>query len=503
VALGLAGFGLAVHALAPARLVMVYTGYTQTHALVACEPLRYGAGANWLYGPLLHAFGLDHTTVQAANRVLGLLTVLALAALARRLAPQRLSLPAIVAAMALTAPLLWRDHASESILVGGALLFVAALYGLAEAAATQRTWPLLAATACAVAAALTRPELGLALAPAAVIVLVHLRPRAPWRWWLSLGLAAAAAAAIAGVHVGHVRETVAALTATDALPGLARLGDRLLDDVLSLDGLHVAWAYGPALLVPLLAAAAVARGERALALGLVLVALGWAAVTRVDLPEVSIPRVHAPLWLLLALVGGLGAHALTEAAARRSRRLGVWTAGLLALGWLASAAPTLPTLYAPTNADTEEALIRQSLASLPRQAPSCLATLGYGDAPPPGKTHRFFPGYLLADRGAPVRLDRLADIDPGRAACGAGSFALLGMRCYMRLREGDDAGPPPPGAEPVQACREARARWVLEPVIAWDAPNFGDVAFPMYPAAPRLTVGLYRVVTSRASPPAP
>jgi hypothetical protein len=485
-----AAVALLSHLLAPSRLVMVYDGYAQTQALVAMEPLRYGAGANWLYAPFVAGWP-DHAAVQWANRLYGLTALVALWALAARLWPARPALPALLAALTATAPLLWRDHASESILVAPMALLLLGAFGVA--AARDRVFPLLLAAPCLAAAALSRPEFGPAAVALSALVVLSQRPRWPARAWLAAALITAAALSLAPPHLALVRHVVAWLVETGALPGLDGLWPRASRDLLTLGGLNVVLNVGPALLVALLAASLLPRRDRWLAAGLILVALAWAALTRVDLPDISIPRVHAPPWLLFALAGALGADVLWAASARlRARHARPVGVGLLALAWLASAGATVAPLYAPTNADTEERLLRATVEHLPAGA-VCLATLDETDPPPAGKTPRFFPYYLLANRAPAPTLTSLAALKPSALACADGAFALLGVRCYMALREDATAGPPPQGAPMVAGCQAFADRHRLEPVVGYDAPNHGDHGFDLYPSGPTLRVGLYRV----------
>ncbi|MCB9787419.1 MAG: hypothetical protein H6744_12130 [Deltaproteobacteria bacterium] len=507
---GAATVALLTHALAPSRLVMVYDGYQQTQALLAMEPLRYGAGTNWLYAPWLMAWP-DHAAVQLANRVYGLLGLVALWALAARLWPHRPRRTALLAWLTATAPLLWRDHASESILVAPTAMLL--LGALGVAAASRRVFPLLLAAPCLATAALSRPEFGPVALILAALVLAARRPRwgtpaaqpsapaapparsstPPWRAWASALLALGAGLALLPPHLAITRRVVDWLVATHALPGLDGLAARALHDAVTLGGLHVVLFVGPPLLALFLLTSLLTGRDAWLAAGLMLLALCWTALTRVDLPEVSIPRVHAPAWLLFALVGALGADWLWEASARLgSPRTRAGVRGALAAAWLVLAALTAARLYRPTNADAEEALIRATVDALP-EGYVCLATLSDTDPPAPGKTPRSFPFYLLAERHPRPTLTGLAEVDPTSPICRDGSFALLGMRCYMALREDATAGPPPPGAPMVEGCEAFRRRFPLTPVVAVEAPNRGDAGFALYPSGPTLPIGLYRI----------
>jgi len=110
---------------------------------------------------------------------------------------------------------------------------------------------------------------------------------------------------------------------------------------------------------------------------------------------------------------------------------------------------------------------------------------------------RAWPSYLFTGRDRPLRLLGLGEVKGARGICPGGIYALLGMRCYMHLREDEAGGDPPEGETPIAACAAFRRRWELEPVLEHAVPNRFDLAFPMYPLGERLTVGLYRVGAPR------
>ena len=138
-------------------------------------------------------------------------------------------------------------------------------------------------------------------------------------------------------------------------------------------------------------------------------------------------------------------------------------------------------------------MLRATDRELPSNA-RCIATIAPDDPPPPGKTHRFFPAYLFHTEDAPVQLFSLSGYIHDDAQCPDGAYALLGMRCYMALREGQTEGPPPSGEVMVEGRNDFLRRWRLESTIAWRASNRGDVSFPMYPQSDELQIGLYKIL---------
>jgi len=430
---------------------------------------------------------VDHEVVQWVNRGLGLLGLLMLWGLASRLMPGRPRVPLILAAMTVCAPIIWRDHASESLLVGGLLFALAGLWGLA-----QREDPLdwLLALPCLLLAALTRPEFALVLMVFSGALVLGPGRRLLWTHrWASLCLVVTVAAVGWG-HLEVMGAWVDALRSSSALESVGLF--ELLWRVISRDTFEVMWRYGPLALMPLVIAAFWARSARGLVVSVFVVACLWAAVTRIDLPQVSIPRVHAPIWLAWAVLGAIGTDYLVGRVMtqERSKRLR-FGGGLIAI-WVITAAMTWPTLYAPTNEATEEALIQDARQHLGEAPFGAIVTILSQDPPPPGKASRAFPGYLFNRSDHPLVLLGLSELERWWPLSDGPVYALLGVRCYAEMRE-DSGAPAPTVAVPVKACADFRATWKLEPILEEEVPNYGDRAFPMYPDTETLGVGFYRV----------
>lgn len=486
---------LLLHALLPARLVMVYTGYDLTARLALLADLpRYGAGAIWLYQPALTFLGLDHASLQLANRLFGALSLLPFAALAFAVVPGRRLGPLCAVALFALLPVVWRDHTSEAILTGTTLLL---LTGLAAAAIAlthpaRRTWLMLALPVLA-AAITCRPEVAPALAPA-LLGLALTSPRKPelpparraHRYTLALAALCLALAALP--HLDWLLQTVRQQTHDGSIlaPQLA-LSTRVAE-ILTRSNIFLAGPWlSPALLVWPVAALLGPR-HRLLPthLGLIAAATVWLALSAVDLPDVSIPRVHLPALVLLLPVVGAGIERLADSPRLPLRLINPFVAALVFAGAITSFAP----LFTPTNADAEDALIRAARAAVSPGA-GCLATVRFDDPPPPGHTQRHFPDYLFVGTTI-VGLERFdAEHATLATACEGGAVALLGTRCFMALRP-PDAGPPEGPAE-LPVCTRFRERYALEPVVDEAIENRTAHTFPMYPATPELHVGVYRI----------
>ncbi|MBD91209.1 MAG: hypothetical protein CL940_12820 [Deltaproteobacteria bacterium] len=484
--LGALLFAVVAHALAPARMVMVFGGYDLVSHLVDGLIPRYGAGALWTYGPWMWTFGHDHAVLQTANRILGLILVLVSWDLGRRLYPSRPRALAIAAwAMAL-APVLWRAHSSESIVVGPALFVLLAMRALTlgkEARVGEAAiWGAAAATA--------RPEIALVVCAIPV-----------WSWlaglrWrreaLSTFAALLAGLLLIGIHLVTVISTARDLSASGALPALDNPVVVALGSILWV-GVFANITFTPIGLTPLLAAGVVGSLKTKRALTTLAVAILWVLLTSVDLVEVSVPRLHVPALLLALPLLGMGWEWLEARVGRgRGGRSKLALAGLVLL---VGSVYNGHEMFKPTNEDVEERLWRETLDRLPDDA-RCLATMGYGDPPPAEKTPRHNPLYLLRANHAHIAVTNLVGISEAES-CDGGHYALLGMRCYADLRE--DGRPQPQGEAPLPICGEVLKEYVVEPVFERRVTNYGDLAFELYPTGESLRVGLYRVTSKKTA----
>jgi hypothetical protein len=475
--LGLFLVYFALHILIPSRMVMVYTGYDLTERLAMLEATpRYGAGGIWLYTPFLTMGGADHSSVQFGNRIFGLLTFFPLAFLVLRHNPTRTGCLVLLAYVIL--PLGWRDHTSEAIMSGTMWLMLTAMAAFTFAT-EHRTHRLLlpAAILVACAAATVRPEVGPALA-IGLLGLWFLRDRAdtpiPKRELILGGFVFAALLLPHLVWLGQSAQAqvddAAILTGSSAL---SVLGSVLTDQNLLFDPTLFPipwWAW-------ILAAPFVRPKAWVGILLLLLAAVFWVGMSAVDLPTVSIPRVHLPALLFLIVPMAIGSKVLLRFP---------WTNTAIAFGICVASAFTVPHLLAPSNADEEEALIREALEHL-TQPDSCLVTIGFSDPPSPGKTQRHFPHYLFSD----ATVLNLSQYASQAEYCTGDRLALLGTRCYMHLRTSEDQ--PAPSDGELETCRQFRKEIPLETIVEHEISNRRTFTFPMYPNRETLTLGLYRL----------
>ncbi len=481
---------------APPQLATVYIGYGLTAAYRQLLPLpHYGAGAAVFYHALLSLAGADHLVVIRANALLGVLSPLLLAGVVRALAPGRAWRAAAAAAwLVAVAPTFVRNDTSDGNNVPAVAWTLAGLVLASRARRGERGWfvPLAALGA----AAATRPEF-LVLAPLALGGLLAASRGARVSRLATLGVSV-----LVLPQLVHVAAEVALLGARSSLPGaaapLARLAATLgHNDLLLSPRLFPVGSTAVALwaCTPWSGLEPRARG---VARGLVAWALLAVAATFVDADTANIARIHVP-----------AALAVTAAAALVVAQLGGASLGARLRGGLAVAAiaatsiQPVSRLWAPTNEDAEERLVRRMVGALRADAGGSDAVLVVPldvDAPRgfahfEARSHYAFPVYLFDGYDPHVRVTSIAAWRR-RAARSTRvpphTYFARTVRCYVAPRP---AGvPPPPPGWTLPACAAMQRDFDLVPVFAEELRNRGDVWLPLYPASRRLTVGLYRVV---------
>ena len=473
--LGAFALTLILHIVAPGRMVMEYTGYDLTTRLGAVADLpRYGAGAVWLYRPFFLLGGVDHETTQLANRFFGALTLLPLTALTLAWVPRGRVAPLFVAFAFALSPVFLRDHTSEAIQAGAGLLlitglaaFVVGLRRRRDRGLTVLSMPILAW------AATTRPEVAVALVPLLVAVWFVRRRVMGWR---ALGLGVVALASWLLAHAVWMAETASRLVDTGAIAGSELATERLakvwLQDNILLDGLWVPWIILACGLLAFLQ-----RGRRVVALGAWLAILLYLGLSSVDLPHVSVPRVHLPAVLLLLPVAAVGLMWFE----RRLRGVGY----ALFAGTVVWSLVGMGTVLAPTNGDAEEALFQRAVTESRARGVTCVGVMDTGDLPAPGSVPRYVPRYLFSD----ARVVGLRDLERIWPTCGGRALVILGMRCFTVDR--DEGEVAPLKAEPLAGCVRAKRVFRLAPVVETRVPNRDELALEIYPQARELPLGIY------------
>ena len=242
----------------------------------------------------------------------------------------------------------------------------------------------------------------------------------------------------------------------------------------------------PSLLIPLGLFALSVPETRAVVLTLLVGGLAWVYVYAVDLSAASMPRLHIVVVLAWSLAAALGLAEL----ARRRLALAVVAGALWSLGALV----TIPTLWAPTNEDTQQRLFDRVASSLPEQGGYVLALLATSDAPdPPGHfTHRHTPSYLFKS-GSVSTLGDLERWVGGDAPV----YYFQGTSCHARLlrSKSDERGLLAP-------CAALHRAFDLEPVWTERVLNHGNPVHQelgYYSDEAHFEVGLWRVVGRAAN----
>lgn len=456
---------------------MVYKGYELTAAAADLLSVpRYGAGSLALHRAVFALTPPDHRALVAAHTVASIVSLLFLpAGLSLALQSWRGRGAAVVVAawgLALL-PQLVVDARSESILTLAVAVLAIGWIAFARWWQGPRRPSGLAVAALAVALAATiRPEV-LVLGPmwlcCHALIRWSERPSLEPRHRSQLAWAVAAIVALLLPHVLHLRATTAEQVATGALPPLD--GRALLRTVGVVFGGSALFrtAIFPTAWFALLAVALLPSGRDRLPravwgmLGLALAATGLVAI---DLPDVSLPRLHAAA----AAIAVLG---LAPAAVVCFERLAQSTKPpvallLLVVAATAAALPSAQARTATTDEDAEEALARRAEARMPPSG-GCLLRLDDGD-PPQQRLHRHFPDYRFLP---PVRDARVL---PLRAATDAAALAacrrvvaVLGTRCWLRTAGDPERGTILPICGAVTQRPGARVVETMQlPVLATD-----------------------------------
>ncbi|MGB0592218.1 MAG: hypothetical protein ACPGU1_21245 [Myxococcota bacterium] len=473
---GIIAAGVALRLALPGRMIEFGIGVLLTDYAEHLIMPRYGPAVPTLHHALFALFGTDHNVIVACHRVMGCLMLPVACAAGLHLFRERRATSAWLAplwafGLAFT-PMLLRAEATESNLQPALFAFWVALLGWLACGGWVRHVALLGGLGFTM---LARPELVL-IAPAAWLLLCR-----PWRDApRSFALLSATLLLLAPWQFAHVLQRTAWEVGASSLAFdeaffryhlWVHLGETaliepriapLMTTLLGLAGLLIAGAERQRLWL--------------LALG----GLAWIGVYAVDLSSASAPRLH---------VAGLQAWTLVAAASIASLSRGdIKRLAVICALWLASAAYTVPWLWAATNEDTEETLLQRLEASALGDPPPIIATLHHVDAPEEQGhgTHRYFPHYRFAD-GSVIPLGQIAEHLHGDREV----LLYQGVNCYAAL-DRDERG----GSGLLSACREVHQRLDLEPVWVDDIPNRGNPRFQelgYYGPEPTLQVGVWRV----------
>lgn len=499
--LGMVAAGAVFRWVLPHRPVMYYMGYWLVQAAAALEEVPKHGPAGLVWDHLIFWLtGPSHRALSAGNAVLGSLIPLAGAGLMALSGAGTVGVRAAAALLALV-PVFARDATTESLLVPATLWCLLGLASWLRYRRDRRSSDALFGFTGLVLAAFTRPEF-LVLIPLLLVLLPPPPPgsagpssgpasRQSWPWFV-------AAAVLLALRLWHLRLAVGSEVSLGNLPVL---GDPASLIALAPDFLRRNLAFRPAWFpvgVTVLALAGIViPGHRRLVLGLLLASAVGLAISLVDLPHVSLPRVQAPALALLTLASSASLASLFGPVPRSRARqvLGWGGAALLALSVLHATA----VLHERTNADDEEDLWRDVARVLPEE-PVVLVRRGPEDQPVE-RLHLFHPDYWFRPpfrNDLVINADRLQALDPGERPV----YFVLSTRCWLRAC--GEAGMHP-------ACARVLDSWDLEPVFEREVPvrrveldrkvrPDQDLDFPWCVGqSDRMRLGLYRLGGSRRS----
>lgn len=474
---------------APLRIATVFIGYLMTQEAIDLVPIgRYGAGSAALYHALFAWLPHDHLTLERANSIIGVATLPLFAAFVARLTADRRA-GLVAAAMVAVIPMFVRNDNSDANNVPCLLWLMGALVLVDEHVERRTLSPLVGATALASLAAICRPEMP-ALVGGLVALLVWAvspRPREialDRRVWAALACSAAAITP----HALHIVSRLGSEHAGETWLARGRLTD-VPTTVLTRSSVVEPRLYPITALALALLGLARAPIERRRKVALGLMALLAFTLYVIDLDWANVARVHVPGALLTTALAALGALFVFDASPRAGK-LSWPLRAAVAMTLVGAIIPTGVALFAPTNEEAEEQLIRDVLARLPKSEPYTLIRLDHDDRDrsrdTSSFTHHYFPDYL-AKSATKLSVRELVALGkpPPR------TYFFWGMRCHAQFRRRDE--PRPSGDNVQPACAEMRERFDLRPVLERDVPNHGDVWLSYYGDAPAMRLGLYEV----------
>ena len=427
----------------PSIPVMHYMGYHIAQLSFDLDPIpKYGSGALAAHHLLFKLTGPSHIASIWLNKIVGGLLVLPSAALIALLGGSRKS---VIAAALLVAfvPLFVKDSTTESL---GVLTAFWTICGLVLATSSNYSVATLLGMFVSLGlAVLSRPE-ALVLVPFGAILLA---PKGENRLsTTAFALLTLATLIFVALRVAQMTWAVLLELSRGNIPQMASLG------VVKTVILGTIWrngAFWPSIFpvgVTLVALFALfvrkIRRPAAILLGLGLV---WIATSQLDLPYVSVPRVQAPGLLLITLAAALGFEGL-----------GLRTSVVAALVIIGSAIYTVPTLWARSNSDDEEDLLRKTTELLPSNSVTVVRR-GYEDHPLE-PAHLDWPDYWFQP---PFRDDKVRDIKRflSKPNFDKPVYFIKGIRCFYR-KCGERGGHP--------ACLELGKRFTLKPVYVKEVP---------------------------------
>lgn len=478
----------------PVHFVMLGSVYRLTEdAATLTHVPRAGLMPTLLYRVVFDWAPPGHTTLATVNTVCALATLPLPVAWLARGRPPAMATAALAVCLALL-PVLVTDARTESHLLPAMLWLWAGLLLLDDALTAGRLHALAGAVVLLVMAAWSRPELTVMAPLLAALTAWRCRTRRPFaiaRPWLVVAWAVGGALWVP--QLLHLQRASAIEQASGSIPRidtafLLHAPGRWLTLALPLQPLLFPMG------ITVLAVAALCWPRRRLddeprvaQASLLAAAALWIALTLVDLPQTSVPRLHAPAAVLVCAAGAWTLGRLWQATHGRRRW---WWIAVVAV--VASASPAAWTFARRTNEDDNAAWLDAAFSRLPTHG-ACLVALGMGDGPSEHRVQRALPDYLLR---APYReVTRYAFADwqrMGRPQCAQGTFLLTDQRCYALHRDARTTlGRPSPGL--LAECRDILAAAPWQPLLHRHMANRGDNEYGYYGALAGFDVGLYRM----------
>ena len=466
----------------PQLLVTVFAGYGAVGEAWALRPvLKYGAATTALYGPLLGLFGPSTGVMIATNLVIAFGAIFLAGALARRLGSSPLS-GLIALVLVGLIPALMRDRASESILVPMVFWVLASLIHLDAHLRSGCRRHALGAVVTAGLALHARPEVWVVLPMLWMAILALRGGSRPW-FRLALG-----AFVLALPRLWSLVNYALHASQSGDVPGLADAElAGMVERFIELNALWWPSLFPPLALWCALAALLLPRDKRASVAWVLLAILSWQALSTLDLPPVSAPRIQAPAMLWTAVLAASFLGLLVDV-----HRLGRWLAPLLVLAMIYPPMSTRALLWQPTNAQRFDAWWQSAIEQVePSERERCVVALDMSD-PPRDSVIRLYPLYELAERSGRLEVYSISTFLEAPESVLDGHcepLYLEGPQCWARFF-GFDA-PAPERAELLERCAEMSEGFTLRPIARAEVENAGNADFPFYGRSPTLRYGIY------------
>ncbi len=467
--------------LAPARLVMAFSGYSIIDQAITLTPYKYGAAGPVFYNVIFKFIQPSTEAFLRVNSAVGALTVIASAFFAGKLFKERYA--ALTAAVLVgLSPFFIRDHNSESNIVPAALFLLTGLTLFIHALDENNLFVAFTSVCVLVFSAMFREWFAL-LTPVVLLLLYWGRDCAGnskafrlLRITLGLYLILISAPAVYLYYFYAAGSSFDGMSPVSAIPGyLAAFFDHTRNLLFNP-------RLTPAIYIILILLAFFASDRRRKKAVAALFATGvlFFSVYQIDEPSVSRPRLQAPYLLFVSLIAALGCASLFTAIQKK------YISALIIIFGALSFVPPALTFFEKNNEDYENEMIAAGYSLLPKNA--VLIRAGLGDEGWRKGIFYSYPDYDLKIKRPDVKAETIGNYEAAKSEYeGRPKVFYLGMRCYAALK----GRPFETTNGMLPACAAFMAQRKLKPLLVKEFPNRFDGEFFDYPHSESIKLGYY------------